>query len=230
MLGLHVFACRSPFLEDQKTTFFSDADFKAKEKQEAKKGEEKLTYKNFIRKTLMKEGADAIAREEEEMETKKKRKKTPAEEQRDLQAELRAAAHSGDDDQDLFSLKEHTAEEKQQEDEEFAKFQAQGERRADNAENVMSNYWRADEDLDEDERFLRDYVMNRQWLEIDSLQASSSRPAADALDLDEEQDDDDLEEADEFEKDYNFRFEMEDGRPGEQGQKGREVQSFSQRI
>ena len=33
----------------------------------------------------------------------------------------------------------------------------------------MSNYWRADEDLNEDERFLRDYVMNRQWLETDSL-------------------------------------------------------------
>ena len=33
----------------------------------------------------------------------------------------------------------------------------------------MSNYWRADEDLDEDEQFLRDYVMNRQWLETDSL-------------------------------------------------------------
>ena len=34
------------------------------------------------------------------------------------------------------------------------------------------------------------------------------------MDLDEEQDDDHLDEADEFEKDYNFRFEVEEGRPG----------------
>lgn len=60
-------------------------------------------------------------------------------------------------------------QEKEQQDEDFARFQAKSERRGDNADAVMSNYWRADEDLNEDERFLRDYVMNRQWLETDSL-------------------------------------------------------------
>lgn len=70
-----------------------------------------MTYKNFIRKTLIQEGADAIAREEDEIETKRKKRKTPAEEQRDLQAEIRAAAHSAEaDDQDLFSIKEQTLE------------------------------------------------------------------------------------------------------------------------
>ena len=59
----------------------------------------------------MQEGADAIAREEDEIETKRKRRKTPAEEQRDLQAEIRAAAHSAEaDDQDLFSIKKQTLE------------------------------------------------------------------------------------------------------------------------
>lgn len=74
-----------------------------------------MTYKNFIRKTLMQEGADAIAKEEDDIETKKKKRKTtktPAEEQRDLQAEIRAAAHSAEaDEQDLFSIKEQTLEE-----------------------------------------------------------------------------------------------------------------------
>ena len=102
--------------KDSKTTFFTDDDFKAEaaSKGNQKKSEEKSTYKNFILKTLMQEGADAIAREEEEMESKKKKKnkKTPAEEQRDLQAEIRAAANSAEtDDQDLFSIKEQTAEE-----------------------------------------------------------------------------------------------------------------------
>ena len=99
--------------EDSKTTFFNDDDFKAESAKDAAKKEssEKMTYKNFIRKTLMQEGADAIAREEDEIETKRKRRKTPAEEQRDLQAEIRAAAHSTEaDDQDLFSIKEQTLE------------------------------------------------------------------------------------------------------------------------
>ena len=103
--------------EDSKTTFFNDDDFKEEApKGTPKKGsEEKMTYKNFIRKTLMQEGADAIAKEEDEIETKKKKRnttKTPAEEQRDLQAEIRAAAHSAEaDEQDLFSIKEQTLEE-----------------------------------------------------------------------------------------------------------------------
>ena len=205
---------KDPSIYDSKTTFFNDDDFKAESAKDAAKKEstEKMTYKNFIRKTLMQEGADAIAREEDEIETKRKRRKTPAEEQRDLQAEIRAAAHSTEaDDQDLFSIKEQTLEEKEQQDEDFARFQAKTERRADNADSVMSNYWRADEDLDEDERFLRDYVMNRQWLETDSLQAPKKE--ADTFDLDEDdEDDEDVEEAEEFEKDYNFRFEVEEGR------------------
>lgn len=35
--------------------------------------------------------------------------------------------------------------------------------------------------------------------------------------LDEDDDDEDVEDADEFEKDYNFRFEVEEGRPGREG-------------
>lgn len=62
----------------------------------------------FVRETLLEEGADAIAREEDAMALKKTRpslhvdvqrhslrqRKTPAEEQRHLQDEIRSAAQS----------------------------------------------------------------------------------------------------------------------------------------
>lgn len=71
------------------------------------------------------------------METKKRRK-TPAEEQRDLQDEIRQAAGTltteEDQGDDLFSLKEQSLEERQRQDEEFAKFQSRAERKGDNAE------------------------------------------------------------------------------------------------
>ena len=152
-----------------------------------------------------------------------------------------------------------SCQEREQQDADFAQFQAKAERRGDNADAVMSNYWRADEDLDEDERFLRDYVMNRQWLETDSLllgyqslrtvldhlswtllipthpiaplralvawclrQPTSKKDVLD--DIDDDQDDEDLEDADEFEKDYNFRFEVEEGRHGKGLQKCLDVE------
>ncbi|CAE7205868.1 KRI1 [Symbiodinium natans] len=202
---------KDPSIYQSDTSFFNDDDFKefAGTKADNQPATKKMTYKNFIRTTLMQEGADAIAREEEDVEAKKRRK-TPAEEQRDLQNEIRKAAGTAAEEGDLFSLKEQSLEERQRQDEEFAKFQSMAERKGDNAEAIMANYWRGDEDLDEKERFLRDYVVNRQWLETDSLQAHGRKDVAD-FDLEEEEDEH-LGQADEFEKEYNFRFEVEEGK------------------
>ncbi|CAE7239415.1 Protein KRI1-like [Symbiodinium microadriaticum] len=207
---------KDPSIYQSSTSFFDDEDFKdsAGAAKADKPAMQKMTYKNFIRTTLMKEGADAIAREEEHMETKKRRK-TPAEEQRDLQDEIRQAAGTltteEDQGDDLFSLKEQSLEERQRQDEEFAKFQSRAERKGDNAEAVMANYWRGDEDLDENERFLRDYVINRQWLETDSLQQAHGKKETMDFDVEDEEDEH-LGQADEFEKEYNFRFEVEEGK------------------
>eukprot|EP00931_Biecheleriopsis_adriatica_P084188 TRINITY_DN5792_c0_g1_i2.p1 TRINITY_DN5792_c0_g1~~TRINITY_DN5792_c0_g1_i2.p1 ORF type:complete len:737 (+),score=280.64 TRINITY_DN5792_c0_g1_i2:62-2272(+) len=213
---------KDPSIYDSKTSFFNDGDFEAEKTPKASSQEKKMTYKSFLRDTLMKEGADAITREEEEMEGMKKGKnaKTPAQEQRDLQDEIRAAAAKldvdgdEDDDGDLFALKEEDPEEKAKRDEDFAKFQARADkqRRGDNAEEVMSKYWRADEDLEENERFLRDYIMNRQWLETESLQTGGKARSLDEDDDEDEEEEEHLEEADEFEKEYNFRFEVEEGK------------------
>eukprot|EP00439_Symbiodinium_sp_Y106_P032081 s7451_g3.t2 len=166
---------KDPSIYQSSTSFFDDEDFRdcagqglnAEPTGAAKADKpamQKMTYKNFIRTTLMKEGADAIAREEENMATKKRRK-TPAEEQRDLQDQIRQAAgtlatEEGEGD-DLFSLKEQSLEERQRQDEDRGAEElksllplhpARAERKGDNAEAVMAKYWRGDEDLDENER------------------------------------------------------------------------------
>eukprot|EP00439_Symbiodinium_sp_Y106_P006736 s411_g1.t1 len=59
--------------------------------------------------------------------------------------------------------------------------------------------------------FLRDYVINRQWLETDSLQQTHGKKEAMDFDVEDEEDEH-LGQADEFEKEYNFRFEVEEGK------------------
>jgi len=67
-------------------------------------------------------------------------------------------------------------------------------------EQLAKAYWKDDEELGDDERFLRDFIVNRRWLERDSLQAGSDSESSS-----------DNEKAAEFEQRYNFRFEETGG-------------------
>lgn len=217
---------KDPVIYNAKHEFFDDKDFnkeksaKSREAPEPKKG---VRYKDFLRDTLLKEGADAIVKEEEALEKKSKRRKqlTPNEEQQEIKASILAAAHGGeaeeDSDGDFFTVKTKTDEEKKQEEEEFEAFKLRKDKEPRNtadADDIVARYWKADEDLDENDRFLRDYLLNKGWLETTSLQASNTA-AKDAAGEDSEDEsdaeEDHLEEADQFEKDYNFRFEVEEG-------------------
>merc|ERR1719401_3034692 len=140
---------------------------------------------------------------------------TPLEEQAALKADIVAAAAEEDDDDDgLFTLKQKTTEELQKEDEDFKDFTLRKDKEPgagkDGADDIIAKYWKDDEDLDEGERFLRDYLLNKGWLETTSLQAPQTLETlgGQSDDADEEH----LDDVDEFEKDYNFRFEVEEGR------------------
>lgn len=208
---------RDPSIYDKNHSFFDDADFSEGKKEGTDKPTKPgVTYKDFLRDTLMKEGADAIAREEEEMEGKMKNSKgkTPKEEQAELKASLLAAAQSEDDgDDDFLSIKKKTAEELKKEKQELAIFKPKSDKHKKvDADSVMAMYWRADEELNDEERFLRDYLMNKGWLETTSMQISSKAGEdADAEDVDDDKDEEHLDEQDDFERDYNFRFEVEEG-------------------
>jgi len=221
---------KDPVIYDGKHTFFDDKDFaeektaKSAEASEPKKG---VRYKDFLRDTLLKEGADALVKEEEALEKKYKKggkQLTPLQEQQELKANILAAAHGGgedgdDSDGDFFTIKKKTNQEKEQEDEEFEAFTLRKDKepRSADGDDIVARYWKADEDLDENERFLRDYLMNKGWLETTSLQAPSAKLDDEAEEDGSQEDRSDaeeehLEEADQFEKDYNFRFEVEEGR------------------
>lgn len=142
--------------------------------------------------------------------------KTPNEEQQELRQSILRAAHGDEehtaDGDDLFQLKEKTDSDRKHEEESFAAFtstQDKDRRNKTDAEDIAARYWKADEDLDESERFLRDYILSKAWMETTSMQApGSGGPEGDD---DGEADEEHLDKTDDFEKEYNFRFEMEDG-------------------
>eukprot|EP00929_Paragymnodinium_shiwhaense_P027815 TRINITY_DN1623_c0_g1_i1.p1 TRINITY_DN1623_c0_g1~~TRINITY_DN1623_c0_g1_i1.p1 ORF type:complete len:732 (-),score=257.03 TRINITY_DN1623_c0_g1_i1:213-2408(-) len=224
---------KDPSIYDKKSIFFNDKDFTASAKgggadSSAKKG---MKYKDFIRDTLMKEGADALVKEEEELERKAKemkRLKTPNEEQRDLKASIVSAAHDGDDSEDdLFTLKEKTVDDLKREAEEFEQFKFHDDKKnaSANGEEIMSRYWKADEDLDDNEQFLRDFILGKGWLDTGSLQAEGSKsrhggggnaggedvPNFLPEEMASEEEEEQLEKEEDFEREYNFRFEVEEG-------------------
>jgi len=213
---------KDPAIYNQKHVFFGDEDFEesktpsASSKASAASTEKKsVKYKDFLRETLLRDGADYLGRGEEELERMAKRK-TPNEEQHDIKNSLLRAAHDdGDEDDgfDLFAQREKTEDEKKREDQEYEEFmKSKAGRRDEDGEEIISRYWKADENLDDSEQFLRDFIINKGWNETGSIQEKSwpRRGFGDEI-VPSSEDEADVEEMDEFEKDYNFRFEADEG-------------------
>jgi len=208
---------KDPSIYNPKKVFFDDKDFSEAAEQSADKSasSKSMTYKDFMRKTLLQEGADAIIKEEEALEElgkkSKKKGKSVVDEQRELKAAILKAAHDGDEEDDLLTLKSKTEAEVEAEEADFKEFLAKESKKKprQDADEAMADYWQEDEELDENEKFLRDFIINRSWLETTSMQAPVKEKKDGTASSDDEKH---LDEQDEFEANYNFRFEMEEGR------------------
>lgn len=193
---------KDPSIYDKSAVFFDEKDFESG-KVDTEGKAKPVRYADFLRDTLLNEGAEALENEEEgEDDGTVVRKKTSKDEEQELRQTILAAAHgegASDDEGDLFTLKKKTKSQKLDEDEAYQDFRRQ---RLEEAHDV-AQYWKEGEELDDNERFLRDFILNKSWQETASLQPK----AADGSESEASH----LEQVDEFEKDYNFRFEMEDG-------------------
>lgn len=209
---------RDPSIYDEKAVFFSDADFETNDASDCsppKKNKPKvLLYKDQLRETLLAGGADAMLRGEEE-EDMKMEKMTPVQVQQALKKDLIAAADNHDDDttgDNFFTLKTQSKEELLRNDEDFNVFKERIEktRRNEEADNIMSRYWKTDEELAPDDRFLRDFIINKGWLETPALQHKGEDSQGEDEHLDQVENEH-LDQVDNYEREFNFRFEAEEG-------------------
>merc|ERR550534_733561 len=190
---------KDPRIYDKSQTFFSDQDFKKQKKMDAKA----VTYKDFLRDTLLEEGAGAF----EDAENAAGKVRQSVKEQHEARSDLLKAAFNDSDaqeeDDDLFVMTEKGAKKTAEEDaefREFAKNQPEGELAI-----LANKYWRPDEELDSNERFLRDYILHEGWKETDAMQGRRVEIE------DGESESDHLDAVDDYERKYNFRFEEEGG-------------------
>ncbi|GIX65309.1 Krr1 family protein [Babesia caballi] len=198
---------KNPAIYDPNVKCFSDSDFEDEGDGAAgTKPSKGVTYKDMVRETLLKKGAegfesDGDGDDGEVGEPAKTR--TYQEEQEDLKKAFLSVANELDDDVDFFKKSEATDVLPAPR---ITAKKSAGSRLAATDEGLISRYWAPEQPIDEEEEFLKDYILNQRWRE-DKLE---NFDYAKRLRLDQE-DEEHLDKADEFEYKYNYRFEEEGG-------------------
>ena len=198
-----------PKLKNLNKDIFEDEDFDL-ENIKAKEPEEKpITFKSLMADKVKRRFGDNYEKTINEVEEDSDAedeviKETDVQLQRRLKADFLAAADEEvKSNDDLLQVKEKTKEQIQKEKEEFEKYALQETEKRYDEDNVLKQFWgkSAEKKLSAEDKFLRSYILGEKWREAND-------------DYDDKADEEDLEresEVEEFEENYNFRFEERDG-------------------
>ncbi|KAI9141564.1 KRI1-like family C-terminal-domain-containing protein [Paraphysoderma sedebokerense] len=218
-----------------------DKDFKAfdgpitdevghgKSLRDSKNDGKSMKLKDYERETLLKGITDLEEAEQREISNLRK-ELTHVEEQSQLKDEFKKILQSAafnddaeDSDDDFFSKRQKSLEEQKAEEEDYKSFLLKNMAAVDSAHG--SGYikrweqYKERHDIDDNEKFLMDFILNKGWVSNEDKLA----PSYDQIvgDIDDDEDEEAVEQAEEFERVYNFRYE-------EQG--GAHLQTFSRNI
>jgi len=181
---------KDPEIYNQKKFFFDEQDFDEVPIQTKKDKEKPVFYKDLVRQTAM--------------DDKKKNKKTPREvheeEQEDLKNAFKMAAN-GMEEEDLLKVRKKSKKQIEDENTEFNKFlEAEKEKSKPAEVDLLQRFWGDETQLDEADKFLRKYILTKGWIDKDDTKYNN---------FDEVDDEDSAreDEMDNFEAEYNFRYE-----------------------
>ncbi|KRX03734.1 hypothetical protein PPERSA_04242 [Pseudocohnilembus persalinus] len=211
---------KNPEIYDSKKEFFSDIQIDEDEVQEKQK--KQYTYKEMVAdnvKQKMEKEGESESDSDDDQRVKKQAKKladeTPYEEQQRIKREFKEKSkkifgnmeeEEGDDDEEnggLFTVKKKSQKEIQEEDENFSNFKKSHKSEDEDVktQKLVKKLWGKEDALDEKDKFLRDYILNQAWIDKDEYDEAK---IDEQVDKEDEERDEDFEQ---FEHEYNFRFE-----------------------
>lgn len=193
----------------------------------SRKSEKPMFLKDYERKVILERGGkydddDEDGSADEEISRKmQKRAASPTfiQEQKQLQESFRKFVQDSDDEDSdrggqLLTRRSKTQEEKDKEEADYVEW-LKGQAELEGEDDVkdmkyLRDYWNNPK-LDERESFLRDYMLNKGYLEEDEDRVPTyNELMQDDVDDSEEEGESFLHKQDDFERHYNFRFEEPD--------------------
>ncbi|XP_075216955.1 protein KRI1 homolog [Lycorma delicatula] len=207
---------KDPQIYDKDARFFEkipEIDDNAVKEKRKKKTETPFTLREYEKNLLENGGLISDEDESSRFPDKRLKKKTYVEEEKELKESFKNIVNNDSDESDaeiggLFREHSKTKSEKRKEDEDYREW-LKGQRNelddktAEGDMKYLHDFWN-DPTLDEGEKFLRDYILNKRFLEKDDNEDPSDKFVT------LEEDERILNTQIQFEHKYNFRFEEPD--------------------
>ncbi|XP_026471237.1 protein KRI1 homolog isoform X1 [Ctenocephalides felis] len=208
---------KDPKIYDKDVNFFSE-NKEQNTKKKKTKPEKPITLRDHERKLLLEGDIEDLGNASERPQSP-----TFVEEQKQIRDSLLKIVHDDESENEkdsedfggIFHKREKTKEDKEKEEEEYRQWLAGKKKELENKNEEselkpLKDYWN-NPTLDENESFLRDYLLNKRFLddEDDSYIPSYEEIVHDS-DENLSEDEKNIEAQEEFEHKYNFRFEEPD--------------------